>query len=59
MTLGVDITEMYGCRCNSYTMVCPHVHIDNPQALASELSPLPADNHGITRCVIENCFSYF
>ena len=35
-------------RCNSYTMACPPVRGDNPQALASGLSYIQADKHGIT-----------
>ena len=35
-------------RCNSYTMGCPHVRGDNPRALASGLSYVQADKHGIT-----------
>ena len=33
---------------NSYTMVCPPVHGDSPQALASGLSYVQVDTHGIT-----------
>ena len=33
---------------NSYTMGCPSVHGDNPQALASGLSYVQVDKHGIT-----------
>ena len=33
---------------NSYTIVCLSVRGDNPRALASGLSPIQADNHGIT-----------
>ena len=32
----------------SYTMACPPVRGDNPQALASGLSYVQADNDGIT-----------
>ena len=32
----------------SYTTVCPLVRGDNPRALASGLSPVQADKHGIT-----------
>ena len=32
---------------NSYTMGCPPVHRDNPQALASGLSYLQVDNHDL------------
>ena len=34
--------------CNSYTMACPPVRIDNPRALASGLSYVQVDKHGIT-----------
>ena len=34
--------------CNSYTMGCPPVRGDNPRALASGLSYVQADKHGIT-----------
>ena len=33
---------------NSYTMGCPPVRGDNPQALASGLSYVQVDKHGIT-----------
>ena len=33
---------------NSYTMGCPHVRGENPQALASGLSYVQVDKHGIT-----------
>ena len=33
---------------NSYTMGCPRVRIDNPLALASGLSYVHVDKHGIT-----------
>ena len=35
-------------RCNSYTMGCPPVRGDNPRALASGLSFVQVDKHGIT-----------
>ena len=34
--------------CNSYTMGCPPVRGDNPRALASGLSYVQMDKHGIT-----------
>ena len=34
--------------CNSYTMCCPHVRGDNQRALASGLSYVQVDKHGIT-----------
>ena len=36
------------CICNSYTMGCLPVRGDNPQALASGLSYVQVDKHGIT-----------
>ena len=33
---------------NSYTLGCPHVRGDNPRALASGLSYVQVDKHGIT-----------
>ena len=33
---------------NSYTMGCPPVRGDNPRILASELSYVQVDKHGIT-----------
>ena len=33
--------------CNSYTMGCPPVRGDNPRALASGLSYVQVDKHGI------------
>ena len=33
---------------DSYTMGCPPVRGDNPQALASGLSSVQVDKHGIT-----------
>ena len=34
--------------CNSYTMACLPVRGDNPRALASVLSYVQVDKHGIT-----------
>ena len=34
--------------CNSYIMACPPVRGDNPQALASGLSYVQVDKHGMT-----------
>ena len=34
--------------CNSYTMGCPPIRGDNPRALASGLSYVQVDKHGIT-----------
>ena len=36
------------CICNSYTMGCPPVTGHNPRALASGLSYVQVDKHGIT-----------
>ena len=33
---------------NSYTMGCPPVRVDNPRALASGLSYVQVDKHGVT-----------
>ena len=38
----------YCCISNSYTMSCPPVRGDNPRALASGLSYVQVDKHGIT-----------
>ena len=38
---------MANCICNSYTMGCPPVPGDNPRALASGLSYVQVDKHGI------------
>ena len=37
-----------GVTSNSYTMGCPPVRGDNPRALASVLSNMQVDKHGIT-----------
>ena len=39
---------------NSYTVLCPPVRGDKPRGLASELSPVPLDNHGIRNYIEEN-----
>ena len=36
--------------CNSYTMACPPVRGDNPRALASGLSNVQEDKHGLSAC---------
>ena len=50
-------TKHQGCKicscrkeglCNSYTMGCPPVRGDNPRALASGLSYVQVDKHGMT-----------
>ena len=44
--------------CNSYTMGCPPVRGDNPRALASGLSYVQVDKHGITiLCHLHQCRS--
>ena len=44
-----DIKYIMVCDlCNSYTMGCPPVRRDNPRALASGLSYVQVDKHGIT-----------
>ena len=45
LRLSADIAERL---CNSYTMGCPPVRGDNPRALASGLSYVQVDKHGIT-----------
>ena len=41
---------------NSYTMGCPPVRGDNPRALASGLSYVQVDKHGITTlCHLHQC----
>ena len=40
----VSLTQLI---CNSYTMGCPPVRGDNPRALASGLSYVQVDKHGI------------
>ena len=46
-TLLTCIPDSY-ILCNSYTMACPPVRGDNPRALASGLSYVQVDKHGIT-----------
>ena len=41
---------------NSYTMGCPPVRGDNPRALASVLSYVQLDKHGIT--ILYHLFQY-
>ena len=41
-------TNGKNCLRNGYTMGCPPVRGDNPQALASGLSYVHVDKHGIT-----------
>ena len=46
-----DVQKLFICislLCNSYTMGCPPVRGDNPRALASGLSYVQVDKHGIT-----------
>ena len=44
----VAITFLKNSSSNSYTMGCPPVRGDNPRALASVLSYVQVDKHGIT-----------
>ena len=47
--LFVSLWECLGYGLsNSYTMGCPPVRGDNPRALASGLSYVQVDKHGIT-----------
>ena len=41
-------TSSAGCISKSYTMGCPPVRGDNPRALASGLSYIQVNKHGIT-----------
>ena len=44
-----NIVKYISCKIsNSYTMGCPPVRGDNPRALASGLSYVQVDKHGIT-----------
>ena len=50
-----DPRTLYEPR-NSYTMGCPPVRGDNPRALASGLSYVQVDKHGITiLCHLHQC----
>ena len=42
------IFDGFKTLCNSYTMGCPPVRGDNPRALASGLSYVQVDKHGMT-----------
>ena len=44
----VNVCVNHASLCNSYTMSCPPVRGDNPRALASGLSYVQVDKHGIT-----------
>ena len=48
IVLHRNVIKMIYCICNSYTMACPPVRGDNPRALASGLSYVQVDKHGIT-----------
>ena len=48
LEFGVNIFVIYSVIRNSYTMGCPPVRGDNPRALASGLSYVQVDKHGIT-----------
>ena len=45
---SITILTPFTSLCNSYTMVCLPVRGDNPRALASGLSFVQVDKHGIT-----------
>ena len=47
-TVGTWVTDEKRLLRNSYTMGCPPVRGDNPRALASGLSYVQVDKHGIT-----------
>ena len=47
-SLFAYVPQKYTLLSNSYTMGCPHVRGDNPRALASGLSYVQVDKHGIT-----------
>ena len=51
LSLLLSLTGRLGqvrALCNSYTIGCPPVRGDNPRALASGLSYVHVDKHGIT-----------
>ena len=48
MLVRLLIMNGYPLLRNSYTMGCPPVRGDNPRALASGLSYVQVDKHGIT-----------
>ena len=50
VTQGITVLKLFiwGGICDSYTMGCPPVGGDNSQALASGLSYVQVDKHGIT-----------
>ena len=45
---SLSLLEIQEWLSNSYTMGCPPVRGDNPRALASGLSYVQANKHGIT-----------
>ena len=52
----LPVSNLEVCSCNSYTMGCPPVRGDNPQALASGLSYVQVDKHDITiLCNLHQC----
>ena len=56
MHIWVKIYHVVLALCNSYTMGCPPVRGDNPRALASGLSYVQVDIHGITiLCHLHRC----
>ena len=46
-SINIDQSNIVQWLCNSYTMDCQPVLGDNPQGLASGLSPVQVDNLGI------------
>ena len=50
LTLFVAVLCVFGhcLQNNSYSIACPLERVDNPQALASGLSYVKVDKHGIT-----------
>ena len=48
MTLAVDLGRKATKQTNNNSMGCPSVRGDDPRALASRLSYVQVDKHGIT-----------
>ena len=51
-----DLPSDYTVLSKSYHMVCPHVRGENPRDLASGLSPVHVDKHGISQWRIQRGF---
>ena len=46
---AVSISSLVtNCYCNSSTMGCPHIRVDDPRALASELSYVQVNKQAFT-----------